>query len=302
MHTDVKPAELRLVNGTDTIIVRPRQAGAFDPIMCKSWDLGAPEVRYTTVANPGADGVTESDGFLGSRTVQLELQIMGGYDPVTKQVHDAYWYAQKLTQMAHPRSKPVLEVSREEDVTWRLSLRGDPFSMPFTSRSAALIDLTLTFVCPSGFIESELLPFTTGPSGDGATVDLDFAMVFPFTFGPAGDAYPQLNLNVGGDSPVTPGVFISGPVTDPEVRSGPDRFRFDGLTLAAGETVYIDMGSGAVRLITSNGEVSEDMGPYNTVDWAVSSFWVWEPGPHNVRFYSTTGTVTVQYRERRLTI
>lgn len=302
MNTDVRPAELTLVNGADTIVIRPRQPHAGNPVMCKSWDLGAPEVRYTSVPNPGADGVTESPGYLGARTVQLELQILGGKDPVTGEVHDAYWYSQKLTQMAHPCSSPVLTISRSTDLTWQMALRGDPYSMPFTRRSASVIDLTMSFVCPLGLIEGPLRCFETPASGGGET-DVDFPFTFPFTFGLVGATYPQVSFNVGGHSPVAPILYISGPVKDPEVRSGDDRFRFDGLTLTAGQTVQVDMGSGDIRLGNpASSQIVDDMTVYNTVDWAVSNFWSWPPGDRLMRFYSQTGKATVQYRERVLTI
>lgn len=303
MNTDVKPAELTLVNGTDTIVIRPRQANAGNPVMCKSWDLGSPEVRYTTVPNPGADGVTESNGYLGARTVQLELQVLGGKDPLPPHdIHDAYWYAQKLTQMVHPKSNPVLRISRSAELTWEMALRGDPYSMPFTRRSASVIDLSMSFVCPLGLIEGPLLSVTTPASGGGET-DLDFPFAFPFTFGLVGATYPQVSFTVGGDSPVAPIVYISGPVTDPEVRSGDDRFAFDGLTLAAGQTVQIDHATGNIRLgNASSGQILDDMNAYNTVDWAVSNFWSWQPGPRTLRLYSQTGSATAQYRERLLAI
>jgi hypothetical protein len=308
MHTQRKPAELRLVNGTDTIVIRPRNAGALDPILCKQWDLGAPEVRTTSVANPGADGVTLSDGFVGSRTVTLDLAIMGGADPITGQVHDAYWYAAKLTQMAHPKASPRLLITRDDELnagkTWAMDLRGSPYSLPFTSRSASVLDLQLTFTCPLGLIEGPLQSFTTAASSDetGQT-DLDLPMLTPFTFGLIGSKYPRLTLDVGGDSTVAPVIYIAGPVADPNVISGPDKFAFKGLTLKAGQAVQVDMATGDVRLgDLVSGQITDDMGAYNTVDWAVSTFWQWAPGPHTILYRNTSGNVTVQYRERRLTI
>lgn len=308
MNTDRKPAELALTNGSDTIVIRPRSAGALDPVLCKSWDLGAPDVRFTQVANPGADGVTYSNGFIGSRTVTLELAVMGGVDPITGIRHDAYWYANKLTQMSHPKAAPRLLITRDDELnagkTWEMELKGSPYSLPFTSRSASVLDLQLTFTCPLGLIEGPLLSFTTSASGGGNT-DLDMPFALPFTFGLSGAVFPKLAMNVAGDSTVTPTVYITGPAKDPEIRSdNGDVFKFKGLTLNAGQTVQIDMGTGAVRLgdSTSTQITDEDMSAYGAVDWAVSSYFVWQPGIHTVSYRSTTGSVTVQYRERRLTI
>lgn len=313
MNTDRKPAELRLVNGPDTIVIRPRSAGALDPIMCKQWDLGSPEMRYTSVANPGADGVTYSEGFVGSRTVTLELAIMGGRDPITGISHDAYWYATKLTQMAHPKATPTLEISRADEIsngsTWSMELRGAPYSLPFTSRSGALLELQLTFTCPLGLIEGPLLCHTTPDSTDVGNTDLDFPVTMPFTFGLTGAKYPHVTMTIGGDSMVAPTVYIAGPVQDPDLRVGDgqsdgERFAFKGLTLPVGQTVQIDMAAGTVKLgDTATGTIIDDMSAYNKVDWAVSSFWQWLPGTtYTLLYRNTTGNATVQYRERRLTI
>jgi hypothetical protein len=81
-----------------------------------------------------------------------------------------------------------------------------------------------------------------------------------------------------------------------------DIFRFDGLTLTTGQMVQIDMGSGAIRLSTTTGTITDDMSAYGAVDWAVSTYWTWKPGTHSLRFMSTTGTATVEVRERRLNL
>lgn len=310
MNTDVLPAQLTLINGEDRVRIRPRPAHGANPIMCRSWDLGAPDVRYTSVPNPGADGVTESPGFLGSRQVTLDLQILGGADPITGVVHDAYWYAAKLTQMTHPSATPILQINRIDELTsgadWYMQLRGNPYSIAYTSRAAAMLEMQLTFICPGGFLESGLQSFTTIDitADDDIVTEWIFPAVFPKTFGLGNVTYPQLNLVVHGDAAVSPIIYISGPVTNPEVISdGVDRFKFDGLTLAAGETVGIDMGSGNIWLGgVGSGQITDDMSAYSAVDWTVSTYWVWAPGPHTVVYKATHGTVTVQYSERRFTI
>lgn len=303
------PAELKLHNGPTVITIRPHPASGRDPIMCKSWDLGAPEVRYTSTPNPGADGVTISAGFLGSRTVVLDLQILGD------DRHDPYWYAAVLTQMAHPAAAPMLTVHRygntptntpvTDDDKWRMYLRGSPYSLVYTQRSAAVIDLQLTFLCPSGMLESgwrqhELVDTIEDA---GARTDWIFSAVFPKGFGLVGATYPNRTITIEGDAAVTPTIYIVGPVTDPEIESDGDRFKFDGLTLAEGHTVGIDMGSGNIWLSDAvGGPIIDSMTAYGAVDWGVSTYWTWNPGPHHINLLSTTGSVIVQYRERRFTI
>jgi len=304
----VKPAELALINGPSKVVIRPRQASGEDPIMCKSWDLGAPDVRYTTTPNAGADGVTMSNGYLGQRTVILDLQILGDT------VHDAYWYVSELTRMAHPNATPELTVVRYDtgDATPiddirkpRMMLRPNPYTLVYTARSAAIIDLQLSFTCPSGMIDSGLKSYTIEDvaGDDDAATDWIFPAIFPKGFGLVGATYPGETINVGGDGAVAPTIYITGPVTDPEIISDGDVFKFDGLTLDGGHTVGIDMGSGAVWLSDGSGsQVIDDMSAYGAVDWGVSTYWIWQPGIHHVQFMSIKGTVTVQFREQWFTI
>jgi hypothetical protein len=307
MQTAVRPAELRLVYGGDTLVVRPRNATAGDPIFCRQWDIGAPDMRYTNVARPGADGVDIGPGFLGNRTVTLDLQIQGGPDPDTKIVHDAYWYADKLIAMAHPSATPWLRISREAPNNWwRMALRGNPWTISFAQRAAALLELQLTFTCPSGVLESDPpRGFTTPDPGGIPDNQLSFPAAFPAYFGlPQGVAWPSVTFEVGGTSWVAPDLYINGPVADPEVRTDTgERFRFSGLTLAVNQTVQVSMETGAVRLTdASTGVVADDMAAFNTVDWNASTFWRWKPGLHTLYYLANSGRATVQFRERRLTI
>jgi hypothetical protein len=318
MNHDVKRAALRLVNANESIMIRPDTARPTDPIMCQSWDLGAPDMRYTSVPNPGADGVTESAGFLSARTVVLDLQILGDRHPDGTNSHDAYWYADRLIAMTHPTASPQLEIRRKDETTssaafpegeiWRMRLRGNPHSLAFGSRAAALLELQLSFQCTSGILEGPIKRSDMPPGVGGGTVEWKFDAKFPKTFSGTLEAHPVLTVDVGGELAVYPVIYISGPCTDPELRSVVVRtgegevFRFEGLTLATGETIQIDMGAGSIRYSRADGTITDDMSVYGAVDWGVSTFWTWLPEPHQLRFMSSTGSVTVELRERRLNI
>lgn len=298
-----KPANLTLTNGDEEVIIRPGQPSGADPVICKAWDLGAPEIRYTSVANPGADGTTYSDGFVGARTVTLDLAILGD------SFHDAYWYAAQLTCMTHPLATPVLTIQRPYDEStggtpWHMDLRGSPYTLPYTARSAALLEMQLVFTCPLGLLESPLRQYHAGDvPGDEGVNEWVFPATFPKTFGLVGATYPQLTLTVNGDTAIFPTIYIHGPVVDPVISCDGDVFAFDGLTLISGQLVQINMSTGSVLLAEgSPGQVLDDMTVYNTVDWTVSTFWRWLPGDHTILFNSTSGAITVEFHERRLTI
>lgn len=303
MNHDRIPAQLTLVNGADTITVRPLFPAGSDPIMCKTWDLGAPEYRYTTVANPGGDGTTYSDGFVGARTVTFELAILGDTH------HDAYWYANKLTAMTHPAARPTLKINRADETTsgttYYMDLRGSPYNLPYTSRSAALLELQLVFTCPLGLLESCLYDLgPTTPLPATTLYDWVFPAKFDKTFGIINERFPRNTFTIGGDTTIAPIIYINGPCTDPEIiADNTQHFRFTGLTLTAGQTVQIDMGAGTVRLgTTDTGTILDDMTVYNTVDWAVSTFWRLTPGEHTIVYIATSGSMQIQYRERRINI
>lgn len=309
MHTLVKPAELKLNDGSTTITLRPVPATSGDPIMCREWDLGSPDVRITYNPIPGADGVIDGAGFLGSRNVSFDLQILGGKSPDDGLEHDAYWYLQKLAAMTHPARRPVLQIRRpggmNQGQTFTMALRGNPYSISYTRQSAAFLELQLQFTAPTGVLEGPLQSLSTGPTGN-STGDWHWPMSFPYGFGvPAvGSNSPILNVPVGGTSAVYPQVYITGPCTNPLLRVGPaytDVFSFTGLALSAGETVQIDMGAATV-MKSSAGSARAATDLFTLVDWSQSTFWSWAPGIHQIEYVANSGAMTVQWRDRQIAI
>lgn len=302
MNTEVLPAELKLIDGATTITVRPRVAGYADPIMCKEWDLGAPEARITYKNLPGTDGATGGAGYLGSRTVSLDLQILGGKSPDDGQVYDAYWYQQQLIAMAHPARNPVLTISRAGGLhtgqTFSLALRGSTWAAPFNRRAGAMLEMQMSFTAPAGLIEGPLQSVTSLPAGTHEG-DWHFPMAFPYSFGSGADTNPVVSAIVGGSSSVSPIVYITGPVVDPILStSDGDWFQFTGLTLTTGQSVQVDMGAGTV-LVAAPGAttIGDTYSAYHLVNWTKTSFWRWQPGTHIVRYIASGGVVTVQWRD-----
>jgi hypothetical protein len=298
-------ASLTLIDGDLSIPIRPPIATAGDPIACRSWDLGAPDVRITSNPRPGADGTTEGGGYFGSRTVTMELLIRGDGAAVAGG-HSPYWYVQQLAGMCHPQRSPQLRITRaaesSDGTAWYLRLRGNPWSLQYQRTSVAMLDMTLTFTAPSGYLESEEHTVVSGGTGINAT-DWHFPSGFPHSFGNATNN-PFLTANVAGSAPVNPVLFITGPVVNPKVRDDAGRyFIFNGLTLAAGETVRIDMGDGSVlKADPGTSPTSPAADVFGAVDFTLSTFWQWQPGLHKVALLSSTGTFALQWRDRHLMI
>jgi hypothetical protein len=315
LYKTPRPAELTLINGDDSVCIRPAYGppggtlAGNNPVACRTWDLGSPDMRYTSVPNPGTDGVTESIGFLGSRQVTFDLQVLGGPDPQTGQVHDAYYYVGKLVRMTHPSAKPVLMVRRHDELSarrpwWRMDLRGSPFTLTFGRTSAAMVELQLVFTCPLGLLECDPpLTFRTPTPNPAARTDWVFPATFKKGFGvTGGNANPTVYFPVGGDAAIQPTIWLYGPMTNPEMRSGNDTFRFVGLTLDPGQSAKIDMESGDIIVNTGTSPIPDDLSAYAYVDWTVSTYWTWAPGNHQFILYSPTGYAVIEFAERRLTI
>lgn len=299
-------ASLTLVDGALAIPIRPQVATADDPIACRQWDLGAPEVRVTSTTRASMDGTDEGAGYFGSRTVTLDLIIRGDRAGIPGG-HDPYWYADQLAGMCHPSRRPVLKITRNSEASagtdWFLTLRGNPWSLAYERASAARLEMTLTFTAPTGYLESELHELSTRTSNTNAATDWHFPMPFPHGFGQA-DGSPILTVNVVGSGITSPVFYIAGPVTDPLLTDNlGNRFEFSGLKLLSGETVQIDMGAGTVlKTSPATGVTSPADNVFHTVDFAKSTFWQWYPGVHLVALRSSSGSLAVQWRDRKLTI
>lgn len=289
-------ASLVLIDEIDTLTIRPERATAGDPIVCRQWDLGAPEVRAAVADRASADGTIDRAGFTGARAVTFDLQILGDSN------NSPYAYAERLAAMTHPSRRPKLRVTRNTPEaygqTWEMTLRGNPFSVSYGRRAAALLEMQLSFAAPNGYLEGDNQGYDSGTPSGLVDTGVTFPVTFPLATGNGGAENPYLDLIVGGSAPIHPIVYVFGPATNPELRTDADeRFKLTGLTLATGQFVQIDMGAGTVRL-----DGAPEASIYHLVDFGVSTFWRWQPGLHTVRYLATSGRMAVHWRDRRLTI
>lgn len=294
------PAVLTLVSDTDTLVLRPASASAFDPIVCSSWDLGAPAVRESSADRPGADGVIDRSAFTGGRSVTFDLHVLG--DTVGGVDVSPYAYVERLAAMTHPGIRPRLRIQRASPEgagqTWEMELRGNPYSLTYGRTAAAKLDMQLTFSAPLGYLLGDLQEVQGVQATAGGTVGYTFPITLPFSLGSFAPVNPVLTAVVGGSAPISPVIAIYGPVTNPEIRDElGQRFKFAGLVLDANTFVLIDMAAATVRL-----GGSPDASVYHLVDFSLSTFWQWNPGAHTVRYYATSGSVRVQWRDRRYSI
>lgn len=290
------PASLALVDGAETITIRPTRATAGDPIICRSWDLGAPDVRSAAADRTNQDGVIDTAGFTGARTVTLELVILGDLN------NSPYHYAERLAAMTHPYRRPKLRITRNSPEatgqTWEMVLRGNPYSLSYGRTAAAMLEMQLSFSAPTGYLEGDYQGYTSALASVQPSTGITFPITFPLDTGTAIASNPLLTLTVGGSAPVSPLMFIYGPSVAPKlVCETGEQFSMPGLNLLSGQIVQIDMAAGTVLL-----DGSPTASLFSTVDWTVSTFWRWFPGVHVVNYVASTGRMGVFWRDRRFTI
>lgn len=289
-------ASLVLVDQDDEIVLRPERATAGDPIICRQWDLGAPEVRAASTDRANADGTIDRAGYTGSRAVAFDLQIVGDAN------NSPYAYAERLATMAHPSRRPRLRITRNTPEAygqvWEMELRGNPYSLAYGRRAAALLEMQLSFTAPLGYLVGENQGYEANPAEDIVDTGMSFPVTFDLSTGNGGGDNPVLSLVVGGSVPIHPVIYVYGPAVNPDLSTDAgDRFKFSNLTLNSGEFVQIDMGAGTVRL---NGAPESTV--FHTVDFSVSTFWRWLPGVNTVHYTAPSGQMVVQWRDRRISI
>ena len=290
------PASLTLSDSYDSIVIRPARATAGDPIVCRQWDLGAPEVRITSTPRNGVDGTYDGPGFTGARTVTLDLLIFGDGDG------SPYAYAERLASFTHPSRRPTLTIRRPTVDTggddWTLSLRGTPFSISYGQRAAAMLEMQLVFNAPDGYLLGPLREFTSTAAAVAVIGGFTLPITAPVAITPGSGTNPTVTFTVTTSAPVAPVLAIYGPVNDPQVATDDgDTFAFKGLTLAPGEFAVVDMQAGTAYL---NGDPTSSV--FHLIDFNRSTFWTWQRGQKSVINKATSGSVKVQFCERRLTI
>lgn len=287
------PAKLTLADTYDTIVIRQVPVSTGDPVICRAWDVGSPEIRETSTPLAGQDGVDDGALFTGVRPVQLDLVVWGDDDAA------AYEYAERLAAMTHPTRRPYLHIERSGITTtgpWRMPLRGNPYSLAYGRKAISMLEMTLAFTSPTGFFESPLNEVSSSGSlvtAIGWVFDADF----PEGFGSGGNT-ATASITIAGSAPVSPRITIYGPSEDPAVVTDTgDIFAFDGLNLGDGEFVVIDMAAGTADV---NG--SDNNGAYHLVDWTRSRWFRLWPGARTVSVLGSVGQVVIAWRDRRLSI
>ncbi|WP_322767687.1 phage distal tail protein [Frankia sp. Cr1] len=275
--TPTMPGTARLADPAGiTLLTLTSDAFGADPFAVGAWNLGYPEVRAVTEADPGADGEIDSTSRVGARGITAEIVVVGdGVDTV------GVWY-RRLRALMHPRRRYWLHLRRDGwPAERRIQVRPDSLTDAIISGSAVGIATQAGWRAPYGLWESTASHTAViTPSG---SVEPGKALPwrFPLGFG-AGLASGSATVVVDSESePTLPSVDVYGPCINPvliNLTTG-SQFAFTSLTLAAGQFIRVNFRD---RMVLLNADTASSR--YGDADWTVSSWWALQPGVNQIAF------------------
>jgi hypothetical protein len=277
-------AEAKLVDGSRELRLLPFAGfGTLDV------DLGYPESRAVSNYRPGRSGSDDETLLHGARPVTVSAQV---FEHNGKQLGG---WLDELAWFLNPGRRPFLEFRRAGQTVRRLRLRADSRSDPIRAGIGSRIEVSASWVAPSGREESaQLSTLTANPEEgeEGREYPLTFNRVYPESSG-----LGTIQVVNQGNADADPVIRIFGPCTDPRVinETSGDEIAFDGITVVAGDWLEVDASEATVLL---NGDPAQSR--FQFVDFPSSRFWTLQPGTNAVRFApaSSSGASVCEVRWR----
>lgn len=238
---------------------------------CSELDLGYPDIRDNTQANPNAHGITDRTIWWGARAMAADIIAMGG----TMSVDEiGTLFAPYQDPGARPELHYVLDrpgtperfvVVRASDYSWKIS-------------GKRTREIHLAWIASDPIVRDPAQQVAIAHAGSSTEAGRRYPLSFDRTY-PAGGAAPTTGeIRSPGDVVVRPLLRIYGPITDPVVTmtpttgsdpSGPPAvIRFDpGFQVPAGGWVDVNT---VDRSAFRNGDNSDSV--MADIDWA-STVW-----------------------------
>lgn len=251
-----------------------------------------PGQRSGDIPKGRQDGVNAGLNYLNARIFTMDLVAFNptvAFETVVSSITNAF----------QPISDPTFQLPLE------LLLPGWPTSRIINCRCTnGAIDIDNAFVYFKSVVPIEMTAAdpliygstmkTSGPTGlPSPTVGLMFPVTFDTTFGATSGG--SLVVTNAGNYITAPVFTIVGPVTSPMVTFTPTGQFFGlNLTLAAGDTVVIDMGA---RTVTLNGTAYRFNTVVNGSSWWGIPVGTWSIGLSSSDSAPVAGTFAVNYRD-----
>lgn len=268
------------IEGADGTIVRFND-GASGLVLeeVTGWDSSS--VRTNVEDLPEFDGAVAGDSFLGQRPWTLKGKV--GVD-----------------QPATTRNRTVVNLQRavrglRSDVTVTTQPQGLP-AMQATARFVALRvtggfvkDFLISFISADPRAFSQTLNTETSSGGTVSVPGARWPIAWPANWGGGSGATLSVTVTNAGNFDSYPVVKVWGPVTDPQLTHAGTGLSvyLDGLTLASGEWVAVDMA--AASAVKQDG-----VGVDDKVRWPGSEFWPLPAGSSTVQLFAASATVDTE--------
>jgi len=272
---------IRLVDTSENEIVKIRPEipnQATDSIACTEFNLGWPEHREAVYERAGFSGSIDLTSLHGPRTISFDLRLFDTSTRTKEQTLDIL--------MAWSQAGRRLYVYARRD-GWieerRMLVRASTLSCSSTRMSALMFTTSLSFICPSGEMESAEVTETiiNAAAGTGGGIGLSFPISWSSTgifFEPAeGQAGSNSGYITNYGNTMTPVYMVlSGRCDNPTIynRTTGKQLTFKGLKLTSTESLVIDTETGAV--------VAGSASYYSKIDWTYSSWWGLAPGENKI--------------------
>jgi hypothetical protein len=278
---------LRLVDGATSIWLRPAQPTGLDAIFLQTSDIPLASPRVVEQERPGRSGHTDLTSLHDATTFRARVLIR---DDNIGSLGTRHQILDTLRGMTAANKRPYLYVQRDGwPAERRALLRGDSASCVVDRLAAVLLDVSLQYVIPAGVLEdtttqTAVLRPTTVTSGR------TYAKTYPWAYTPS-SAGSTVTATSSGNVSTPPVLRLYGGFTEPIVANltTGQVIELDGVSLAAGQYLEIDVDARTVRL---NGDPS--LSYYNKINFGTTSWWELQPGANLITMSAGTQDATCE--------
>jgi hypothetical protein len=226
--------------------------------------------------------------FHNGATFSADLWVQD-YNGITR--HE---YVDQLRAMLQPHRRPSLYIQHDGWLTERRAeVRGVSITQPIDRVSAVGLETSLQVDIPGGYLEDATqLVGTLRPALSSGGLALPIILPASFSAGASGSV---LIINTAGTkfgAASTPCVLrLYGDCSEPVItnQTTGQIFELDGVSIAAGTYMQIDMGARTVYL---NGDPG--LSYYNYINFTTSSWWELQPGDNLVTISCATLGATAE--------
>jgi hypothetical protein len=238
-------------------------------------DVGYPSVRQVADNRAGADGTYDSTAYFGSRTVSLVLRAIG----------DRRVAFEQLSRFLRPITRPYLYYT-VDGVERRIQLRANSRSSAFVG-SPGSQEFLAQWVAPDGVIEASTETVVVAQATSGAEVGRTYDLTFDRSYAASSPVGSVSVTNAGTTFAQDLQIQLFGPCTNPRIENltTGEQLRFV-TTLSSTQFLQINVRDKTVRLNALAGQ-----NRYNTLDFAVSSWFELGPGVSLLRYNPDSSSV-----------